>query len=376
MHVRILDTLEAIAPYRAAWSEAQAPTPFATWETYERWLAHQPRHTHPFVVAVLDEGDQLVALAPWIMQRRGVLRCLSGITDAWYQDPLFLQPERSQEATRLIVGALKRAAWRWDLLDLNVQDSLSAPLLAELPALGRAHVERMDGYQNRLVRFSKDWEAYWKTRSKNCRRKSKRDEEQIASVPHRWYVADASNIPILLAEVFKRHAARWTPTARKNWTGYYAMYRAIADQALARGDLFVFVLEIEGQPAAFNLSIRYGDSAYGLLMIYDPAFSDYSPGALLTRRLLQYFCEQGLRQVDPGCGDDPWKEALKTDLQRTLQPLVASPASPLANALVAWKGQVRPWLHEYRWLVSMVKAFRTAKRRLVSPRSVPSQIPL
>ncbi|HEY9854788.1 MAG TPA: GNAT family N-acetyltransferase [Stenomitos sp.] len=376
MHVRILESLRELAPYRDAWAAHLAPTPFASYAVYERWMAHQPRQTRPFVVVVLDEDGQLVALAPWIMRTSGGLRRLSGLTDAWYQDPLFLQPARSREAARLIVTALKRVAWRWDLLDLNVQDSLSEPLLAELDGLGRAHVERIDGWQTRIIRFEADWDAYWQQRSKNFRHKSKRNEARLAGVPHRWYVADDSNLPALVAEVFDRHAARWTPTARKNWAGYYAMYRAIADQAMARGELFLFVLEIEGQPAAFKLSIRHGDWAYWIFQIYDPAFSVYSPSNLLTMRALQHFYELGLRQVDPGGGDDPWKESLMTESLRTLQPLIASPASLTGNALVAWKGRVRPWLKEYRWFVSTIRSLREAKHRLFSPRAVPNRISL
>lgn len=376
MHARILDTLEALEPYREAWARATAPTPFATCETYERWMAHQPRHTRPFLVVVLDDSGRLVALAPWIRRKEGGLRRVSGIRDAWYQDPLFLEPDRAPEAARLIVSALRRAAWRWDLLELNLQEGTSAPLLGELAGLGRAHVQRMDGWQTRLIRLGDDWEAYWRGRSDHLRRAARRHQKKLETVEHRLYAADASNLEGLLEETFERHAARWVPTARRNWKAYYGMYRAMAEQALARGELYLFVLEIEGRPVAFDLSMRHGDWGYGLLKIYDPAFSGFSPGHVLTVVTLHGLFERGVRQIDPGGGDDPWKEALKTASLATFQPTVASPASPLGNAVVAWQGRLRPWLQAHGWLVWTVKGVREAMRRLPPQRAIPRQLPL
>lgn len=372
MQVRILETPQALEPYRAEWSAPTAPTPFATWETYQRCLAHHPPTTRPFVLVVLDDTGRLIALAPWIKRTDGGVRRLSGLQDAWYQDPLFFQPERAREAARAIVSELKRACWRWDLLDLNVQEALTAPLMEELPRLGPMHVERIDGWQTRIIRLGEDWDAYWKERSSQLRRNVQRAEKHVAQVPHRFFAAASNDVVPLLDEVFQRHARRWIPTAQRNWEGYYAMYRAIVERALERQELNLHVLEIEGQTAALDLSIVHGEGCYGLLKIYDPAFSSYRPGHLLTKWTLRRLFDQGFRQFDPGGGDDEWKEAFMTQRLSTVQPLIASPASPLGLALVTWKGRLRPWLHESRWLVSFVKGLRQVRR---PPRQLPEPLP-
>ncbi|HEY9857848.1 MAG TPA: GNAT family N-acetyltransferase, partial [Stenomitos sp.] len=248
------------------------------------------------------------------------------------------------------------------------------PLLAELDGLGRAHVERIDGWQTRIIRFEAGWDAYWQQRSSQLRRTIERKEKRLACTPHRLYAADPSAFPALMAEVFERHAARWIPTAQRNWESYYGMYRAIVEQALAREAVHVHVLEIEGQIAACELSIQHGDWCYAIFKTYDSAFSAYSPGSVLTKWALQRLFEHGVRQVDPGGGNDTWKEDFKTDSLRTIQPLIASPLSLTGNAVVAWKAQIRPLLHDHRWLVSAIKALREARRQPLFTASVAQQL--
>ena len=59
-------------------------------------------------------------------------------------------------------------------------------------------------------------------------------------------------------------------------------------------DLRVYRLMIDDKLVAFNLTIRSGETEYGLFMAFDQTFSRYSPSKLLMLHILQHLDEEGV----------------------------------------------------------------------------------
>jgi len=67
-------------------------------------------------------------------------------------------------------------------------------------------------------------------------------------------------------------------------------------------------LRVDGQLAAAEFNIQSGDLLHGWLVAFAPEFGKYSPGMLLTHKILQALPEHGLRYYDAGAGHGHYKK--------------------------------------------------------------------
>lgn len=80
--------------------------------------------------------------------------------------------------------------------------------------------------------------------------------------------------------------------------GYRAFYEALAQDESLREHLYIWILELDGHPVAFNIVIRSGAVITGLATDYDLAAKRCSPGKYLMSRLLEDASAVGLKGLD------------------------------------------------------------------------------
>lgn len=113
--------------------------------------------------------------------------------------------------------------------------------------------------------------------------------------------------------------------------------------ALAMGWLRVYLLYLDGAPAAFDVGLAYGDTLYLQHGAFDQAYSRYHPGIVLLAREIEELCAQpGFRRLDFGFGDaeykqifgnQSWPEAIIHVFAPRPRPLTASLARVLVRGL-------------------------------------------
>lgn len=104
------------------------------------------------------------------------------------------------------------------------------------------------------------------------------------------------------------------------WTGRF-LERLASGQDDDFGLRFA-TLRVGGEMIAAEVGLLSGDAYHLWFPVYDPAYSKYSPGALMTLETLRAAAEQGVRTVDFGPMGEGYKRAF------------ADPAAPV------WEGQV------------------------------------
>jgi CelD/BcsL family acetyltransferase involved in cellulose biosynthesis len=358
MQTTILRDRQAIQALRESWSAQGAPSPFHGWLSVETWLEQCKREIEPFVILVSEQG-RWVAAALWCVARdRWGIRRLTGIggEDAWYHDPWILEPAKDAAIAKALVDALKSRHQDWDMLQLVLRDAQSGALIRALGCAGLAVTERIAWQQHQTASLGEDWTAYWEARPKGLRDMIRRRQKQIAALQPRFIEADAGNLDRLLTALFRLHEDRWRD--ERDWSGYYRHLRAIATEALERGDLCFYALEAEETPLALELLVSCGERAYELVRVIDPSptYTPYSAGSLLTAWALEHMHQRGIREVDFGPGHHEWKAKLETYRTETVQLVVAQPTRLPALAVVGWGGIVKPYLRE----VPLVKHLKTA----------------
>ncbi len=376
MQTTILRDMTDIRALSHGWSESAAPSPFSGWSAVESWLVQRERETEPFVILVGDEG-RWVAAAPWCLERdRWGIRQLTGIggEDAWYHDPWILRPDKEEEIVQALIAALRSARQDWDMLQLVLRDATSSSLIKGLGSAGLAVTERIDWMQNQTAILGEDWNSYWAARPSATRELVRRRGKKLSALNPRFLEADAGNLEPLLEAMFRLHAERWH--GERDWRGYYRYIRAIATEALERGDLHFYALEAEETLLALELLVRCGDRAYELLRIIDPSprYSAYSAGSLLTAWAFERMQQCGVREIDLGPGHYDWKSALETHRTETVKLAVAQPSRLPALALVGWDGILKPYLREVPLVKRIKRALASAKHPEIQASPTPSGV--
>lgn len=310
------------------WASLTPSTPFNGYEVFQGWAAGRAKGSEPFVLMAVDGRGQLLAIAPWCLERdRFGIRRLTGIggQDAWYHDPWVLDPTQADAISGMIVEALRANRRDWDLCELILRPRQSRALLAEFGRLGKVYPEVVDWRQHQGITWTDDWEAYWQARPANIRGTVAGKGKRLARVPHRFFRAEDHEALELCERLFEIQASRFA--AQRDWGLYHDYLRLVCRSERSLGGLWLFGLEIEGQVAALDLSLRRGDLVFKLTRTFDEAFSPFSPGSLLAAWVLETLHASGVRHVDPGPGHNAWKSMLQTTVIDTVQLRVASPVS-------------------------------------------------
>ena len=132
----------------------------------------------------------------------------------------------------------------------------------------------------------------------------------------------------------------------------------------AAGALRLGLVWLHGQPIAAQLWMVHGGRAEVYKLAYDEAFKGYSPGTVLTARLMQHVMEHDkVTEVDYLLGDDAYKTSWMSH-RRERWGLVAYNQRSLTG-MVLWHGAqlkrlVKPWVLRLRAAVSRSTADRSA----------------
>lgn len=363
--IRSTDALRGLAPRLAG--APDAPRPFACPEVISAWLGSSAARETPFLFAVFDEADTLAALAPWSLRTsRAGLRTISGVAgkDAWYHDVWYLTPGERAAVNQALADALREHRGEWDVLALQLQVGESHDLLHRLAGLGQVVVKRQRWRQSFVIDFVADYAQFLGGLSSNYRKQLRRAQKKLQEVPHAFTRLEGAAIAEAVAEVCALQAERLRE--KRDWAPYHAYMKVLHDQALARGEVLAYRLEIGGKTAAMEISIRRGDRLYGTLRSFAPETADYHPGMLLSDWSFADMVAAGIRRIDMGPGENEWKARMHTGQIETVEVQLASSAVGLLALIGA--GVAVPWLKEHPTVRGWVEQWRSRQK----PRPLPS----
>jgi CelD/BcsL family acetyltransferase involved in cellulose biosynthesis len=110
--------------------------------------------------------------------------------------------------------------------------------------------------------------------------------------------------------------------------GRYSEFFADALRHLAsRGQLTIAVASVDGAPAAFDVYVVSGSTAYAILGRFRPSDAAYSPGQLLTRAGIDWAIGMGLDTIDLQLGAELYKLRWSTDTYDTVKVVAGPPAT-------------------------------------------------
>ena len=263
----------------------------------------RPLWTH----AAQDSDGRLVGLLPLYEWRRRPLRVMR-----------FLGHGAGDQLGPLVEPAFRPAVGE-AFLRLLKQSDVSMLVGEQLPAnegwsalLGG---RRIASEGNPVLRFGQDtWEDYVATRTSNLRQQIRRLERRLAQKHELRYTSPKTPVELEtgLDALFALHRARWSDTAT-NFGRRESFHRRFAAIAHERGWARLWLLELDGRPAAAWYGFRFAGSECYYQMGRDPALDQLNVGFVLLIHSLREALADGVREYRFLRGGEGYKYRFATE---------------------------------------------------------------
>jgi CelD/BcsL family acetyltransferase involved in cellulose biosynthesis len=303
-----LQTVSAMEPLREEWTElaSRSRSVFKTWEWLSSWWDHFGLGRQLMVTAVRCNG-RLIGILPMYWWRTRPLRVLRFLGHPVGDE---LGPICAPADRPLVARALSRLLEesRWDLL-----------LAEQVPAdeqwsrvLG-GRVLTSEG--NPVLRFGAEgWQGFMRERSANFREQVRRRPRKLAREHHvRYRLVDGQeDLPAELDTLFRLHRARWADTPSTLLT-HERFHRSVAELAAQHKWLRLWVLDIEGQPAAAVYGFRFAGVESYYQAGRDPRWDHYHIGFVLLAHAIRQAAQDSMAEYRLLRGGEQYKYRFATD---------------------------------------------------------------
>lgn len=322
IHVREINSIEALAEYRLVWkslfAETKKATFFQTYEWFEAFWKHFSKNRKMRVLIVCWD-EKPIGILPLIIfseeTRVGVTRVLSWPLSEW---GTFYGPIGPDTTVTLRAGMkhINETPRDWNLLDLRSIDETIDHHRTQLgmESAGFRPNRQLWG-QTAIVDFEGNWEQYWASRTKKWRRNFRKNKESLESQGELTHVryrpsGAASGDGDPAWELFEDCMT----VARKGWqgrsnTGTTICHKSVEpflreSHAIAAklGMLDLNILYLDGKPIAFVYNYYYNGWLFGLRTGYDPKYQKLGPGTVLFGTVMKDSFQRGDQAYDLGVG--------------------------------------------------------------------------
>jgi CelD/BcsL family acetyltransferase involved in cellulose biosynthesis len=318
-----IEDVPAFEGLRSEWSALLGSRPsssiFLTWEWMFTWWKHLAEGRRLSILAIRERGE-LIAIAPLCVAAPAVLRARpfpsiqflgAGSVGSDYLD-LIVRPGREQAAEEVLAGHLAGLRRPLDWAQVERGPS-SADRIARMLTAGGWRVR---GAETNVCPFiplaGHTWESYLATLGSehryNFRRKWRRlNQDHTVSFEQ---AATPGECREAVDVVIKLHLLRFSERGGSDafhTPGLVDFHRDWSAIALERGWLRLYVLRVDGKPAAALYGFLYRKTFYFYQAGFDPAYGKSSVGLLIMGLAIQRAIEEGAEEYDLLHGNEDYK---------------------------------------------------------------------
>lgn len=327
MRVEVVTDYEGFLSLGSVWNKlldrSGIDHPFLTHEWISIWWDCFAESATPYILTVMAGAD-IVAIAPLMVSRTRLFGCsfrrLHAIVNVYTERFDWLLGDRPEEACQLLWTYLKDHANEWDVLELRQLPAESQTLKELAPLIERDgyKVGRWSANEAPYISIRQPWEAYYRSLKKSHRANVRNHTNQlerhgpialdIVAIDDRWEVD--------MEDALKLEAVTWKVdegTSLRSRRESADFYRRMLRRAAQLGWLHMCFLKVGVVRIAVRISLLYHNKLFMLKSGYDEAYHRYSPGQVLTERLLQEAWDKKWDEVDFLGDEERWKRSWATD---------------------------------------------------------------
>jgi len=334
------EDLQALeGPWRDLVADSAADCLFLTWEWLFTWWRHFGTGRQ-LAVYVGHDSDRLDLLLPLATRERQPLRGRPFLTF----EPLGTGTVRSDyldvvvrrgcepEALGMLADRLRRDRVLLSFPRVRADGSAAHELGARLTMDGW-RIETADASVCPYITLaSHTWASYLDSLGRehraNVRRRIRKLEDNFDVRLER--ASDETSRREALRILVDLHTRRWNGRGGSTAFNHPALVRFHDDfsrLALERGWLRLYVLRLDGEPAAALYGMRYGPTFLFYQSGFDPRFARHAVGLALMGLVIREAIAEGAAEFDLLHGDEPYK-SLWAGRRRQLQHLELYPPTP------------------------------------------------
>ena len=321
--VQTLSEPSAFAALGSEWTELLEASDsdgfFLTWEWLFTWWKHLAEGRRLFILTVRS-GEELLAIAPFAIRpatldRVPPLSCIellgSGTAGSDYLDVIVRRHSEYQVA-RALAEHLACERQMLSLARVRSSSSSAQSLAAHLDSLGWSVSETSSETCPVVRREGPDFTSYLQSLGAEHRYAFRRKLKKLTQ-RHRVSL-DAARSEDERREAMRiligLHQARWRERGKSEAFDSDAMisfHDEVSALALRRGWLRLFVLRLDGRPAAALYGFRYRDVFYFYQSGFDPALAKESVGLVTMGLSIESSFAEGVAEFDLLHGDESYK---------------------------------------------------------------------
>jgi CelD/BcsL family acetyltransferase involved in cellulose biosynthesis len=305
-------------------------------------------------------NDRVIGIVPLVKQRlrrRGLmtrtLRFLA-VPDTQSCDVLCAAP-LVDIVTDAVVVTLRERRTEWDLLELSHWSAHSRSLAALRARLTPSSTHASD--TNLCIDLTGGWTAYYAQLSRRLKKGNNLIANRLQRAVSVISLDRVTGSESSSAEIHEALEAAVMLSAR-SWKGETglsldqpgpgAFIRRLTEHAVTNGWLSLWLLRLDGRPAAMEFQLCYWGQVHALRADFDGSYDrSLSPGSYLNWKLLQAMFDKGLARYWMGPGRNHYKQHW-TKAGETLYKLTAYGGTWRGRALALLELTLRPRLK--RWL--------------------------
>ncbi|MCA9259801.1 MAG: GNAT family N-acetyltransferase [Planctomycetales bacterium] len=288
------------------------------------WNAYANERRQLAIMVCRDESARIVGIAPFVREaswQRGVALCLLGGGEACGDRlSLLVEPGCESQVVAALCEALHawRDAWGWDCIYLDgveADDPLTAAL-ADRMAQSGAHLASRNDAARWAFPLPDTYEGYVAGLGKRMRRFVRQTQRDLERSDYGLEVRRPSSpheTSAMFAQLVELHGMRWQEDDQSGAfaSPYFKKFLSeVAQSWFANGSLRLFVLSLDGEPAAAAIGVRTGEVFSAFLLGRNPKFDDVRPGWMLNLAMIASAIDEGANQFDFLRGDEEYKARL------------------------------------------------------------------
>jgi CelD/BcsL family acetyltransferase involved in cellulose biosynthesis len=320
LRVQVISDAATFAELRHEWNELLAAsasdTLFLTWEWLHTWWMHLSGGRELTILTV-RRGAQLAALAPLVSSRPNVLGAPrleflgTGRVGSDYLD-VVVRRDNEPEVVQALADALMRLGATLDLRQTRLTASTVSDLARALGAAG-SWLRARRTHRCPFIEFGgRSWEAYLRDLGPQHRQDFHRKLKKLDTLHEMTFecVDSEARRRELLPVVFELHRRRWSERGGSDGLegpGLGEFHEELTRIALERGWLRLFLLWVDGAPAATLYGFRYGGVFYFYQSGFDPRFGRLSVGLVTMGLAIKSAIEEGASEFDLLHGEEAYK---------------------------------------------------------------------
>ena len=321
LHVKLIQNFDELTNLENKWNELTTGVPFRQWQWLHVWWKHyhmnRDQSTELFTLAVFDENEQLVAVAPWYLDQAAgqTLKMLGTGEVCTDYTSLLLLPEKRESAIESLADFLiDKVMDRWNVIQLDAIAENDPNIRALLALLENRDcmIHEQPALNTWRLALPESWDEFLASVSKSHRKQLRRLQNRVLQTDRAKLHCASTKDEFeqawsVFVDLHQRRRQSLNEPGCFSSAEFSAFHQDSAAQMLTAGKLRLYWLEVDDEPVAAEYQLAGSDCMYAYQAGVNPDRLDLEPGRLITVATLQKAIEQGYESFDFLRGDEPYK---------------------------------------------------------------------